>query len=213
MICRKYQCLFVHIPKAAGQSIEQYFLDLLGLDWSTRGELLMRQNHDPDKGPPRLAHLTAWEYLSLGYLSPRQFETWYKFGFVRNPWSRLVSEFNFQRYCDHVDFKTFVTQYFPLPIHDDYETGRDLYRHVLPQHLFVCDRQGRQIVDFIGRIESLQADFTVVCERLGLPIKPLPVVNVGPHKHYTEYYDDETRAFVAKTYARDISLFGYTFGD
>ena len=213
MICPEYQCLFVHIPKAAGQSIEQYFLDLLGLDWSTRGRLLLRQNHNPAKGPPRLAHLAAREYRGLGYLSPQQFDSWFKFGIVRNPWSRLVSEFNWQRYGEHIDFKTFVTRHFPRPAHDNYETGVDLYRHVLPQHLFLYDKHGHQMVDFIGRMENLPADFATVCERLALPVKPLPASNSAPHKHYTEYYDDETRAFVAETYAEDIRLFGYTFGD
>ena len=33
MICRPYQFLFVHVPKTAGQSVEQFFMDRLGLDW------------------------------------------------------------------------------------------------------------------------------------------------------------------------------------
>ena len=32
MICRELNCLFVHIPKAAGRSIEAFFMQRLGMD-------------------------------------------------------------------------------------------------------------------------------------------------------------------------------------
>ena len=35
MICRPFKCLFVHVPKTAGQSVEQFFMDRMGLDWDT----------------------------------------------------------------------------------------------------------------------------------------------------------------------------------
>ena len=70
MICRDYNCLYVHIPKTAGQSIEQFFMGLLNLDWDQDREALCLQgNNDPTSGTEKLAHLSASEYVDCGYLS------------------------------------------------------------------------------------------------------------------------------------------------
>ena len=73
------------MPKAAGQSIEQVFIDALGLTTATRASLLLRKNVHPELGPPRLAHLKAGDYVRYHYLAPEQFKNYFTFSFVRNP--------------------------------------------------------------------------------------------------------------------------------
>ncbi|AOY81591.1 sulfotransferase family protein [Moorena producens JHB] len=216
MLCNDFQCVFVHIPKVAGESIESFFYTLLGV---TREMLLLRSNKDPKLGPEQLSHLTAEEYVRFGHLTPEQFKSYYKFSFVRNPWKRLASEYIFKRYIDKFEFKDFVLNHFPKP--DDYS---DASRHVLPQYDFLYDSQGNRLVDFVGRFENLQADFNIVCQKLGIEDSQLPHLNSNKqnkikkgykqeYKPYLEYYDDETKEFVGKIYQKDIETFGYRFTD
>jgi hypothetical protein len=227
MICEAYRCLFVHIPKTAGQSIERFFLQRVGLSWENRAPLLLRPNTDPRAGPRSLAHLTAAEYVELGYLSAEDFARYYKFAFVRNPWERLLSEYRYRDdYMRRYSFREFVLHGLPPA------GWTDAYRHVVPQYDFLHDTQGRLLVDFVGRFERLQADFDRVRERLGIAAAALPHVNAARRSTlkarakrllrgesrrdqtpYTEYYDDETREAVTTLYRKDIDTFGYAFGE
>ena len=227
MICREYNCLFVHIPKAAGQSIEQFFMDRLGLDWDRdREQMLLQANEDPGCGTEKLAHLSAAEYVGCGYLSQDLFEGLFKFSFVRNPWARLLSEYRYRNYFHHRSFRDFVLNRMPQPGWDD------KYRHVMPQYDMLHDGDGRLLVDFVGRFETLHADFDRVCERLGMPDSQLPHRNPSDKKSrdlkrrlrnwlyrngenqlrgLDDFYDDETRRAVACYYRRDIDAFGYEY--
>ncbi|HET7586527.1 MAG TPA: sulfotransferase family 2 domain-containing protein [Gammaproteobacteria bacterium] len=233
MISHHHNCVFVHIPKCAGKSIEHVFLASLGLTWRTRAPLLLRPNDMPELGPPRLAHLKAADYVRCKYLTQRQFDEYFKFAFVRNPWSRVVSMYKYMGFHRHCDFATFVTTRLAT------ELWEQRYWFVGPQNEYIYSQEGDLLVDFVGKFENIQADFNRVCRALDLPETQLRHVNwhekreaklpftpkrlstyilrhreikrAPPHKDYKDYYDEETKGLVAELYKRDIELFGYGF--
>jgi len=232
MLSHDYKCIFIHIPKVAGQSIEHVFLNWHGLTWETRAPLLLRPNDDPALGPPRLAHLKASEYVSCGHVSQEQFDSYFKFSFVRNPYSRLVSIYKYLGYSEQMPFKLFLKTDF----RDEGRWEPKLF--VESQYNYLFDDDGKQLVDYIGRFEDLQSGFNHVCEKIGKPETTLPFVNktdsnisrhgalkkiikqISPlHKNYaingnyTEYYDDESRQLATKMYEKEIEIFKYRFGD
>ena len=220
MISHHHKCIFIHIPKTAGQSIEHVFLNLLGLNWETRAPLLLRANDKKEIGPPRLAHLKAHEYVKFNYISDDLFHSYFKFSFVRNPWSRLVSIYNYRRCYQIHSFKSFVTRHLKSKI------WKKEHWFVGPQYEFIYDKDENLLVDYIGKFENLQIDFEHVCKKINLEKIILPHINKSKKynfllqllnrkhikfKHYSEYYDNETKQVVADLYKEDIERFSYTF--
>ena len=215
MICHPRKCIFVHIPKTAGQSIEQCFLDLHDIGWTERSAFLLERNTDPAKGPPRLAYLKANQYVAGGHISIDLFKSYYKFSFVRNPWDRLVSEYKSHYDRLKVEFKKYVMEQQSEP------EWSNSYTHIIPQKEFLYDEAGRLMVDFVGRFEDLQNDFDEICRQINVLETRLPFRNKSTlpkfkklnKRHYTEFYDDESKAFVENRYHEDIKTFHYTFDD
>lgn len=218
MISHHHKCIFIHIPKNAGQSIEHVFLRLLGLNWDTRAPLLLRQNDRPELGPPRLAHLKWHEYVDCQYVPQEMFESYFKFAFVRNPWARVVSMYKYLGYREKLAFKDFLMGPFKAAFH-----SRDGW-FLGPQSDYIYSDDGTLQVDFVGRFETLQDDFKTVCRKLGIEETQLPHVNrsaqakdpapnsgAGP-KSYQDLYDQESIDCVAALYQRDVERLGYDFG-
>ncbi|MBK5941911.1 sulfotransferase family 2 domain-containing protein [Halochromatium roseum] len=212
----KHQFLFIHIAKTGGTSV--------------RAALARRRWTDPWYWPmfvcSRLSHLSGHRIatklprhakaIAAKELLPREhFDALFKFAFVRNPWDLQVSSFHHirrerpQHLGGHQNFAAFLRWKLdpkrPPQYHID--TSIEL------QTDYLIDLRGNLIVDFIGRYERLEQDFTEACTRIGIRPPRLPHRRQANDRgaDYRRYYDDETAELVAQHFAPDIERLGYHF--
>lgn len=115
---------FIHVPKTGGQSIENVLMQVYGV---TRETALLCRNRDKKLGPPRLAHLSQREYQQIYNYQPHLF-----FGLLRNPETRFLSEVNFRSYTQE-QAEIFLNKIQLSMVENDYKTGEDYHRHIMPQ--------------------------------------------------------------------------------
>jgi hypothetical protein len=228
-ISHERRFIFVHVPKAAGSSVmavleancaaldfnqrnvwPRFFGDPRGIDHfhELRGFFALNSmRHFPEQ------HLPA---RILRQLVPEAtWSSYFKFAFVRNPWDLVVSSYSFLKEMFHqhpatADGDPDISFIVSSVDFANYVRARTYFaseKGVLP---FLCDREGRLLVDFVGRVERIEEDFKTICERIGIEAE-LPRLNAFPRPHYREFYTPETRDLVAREFARDIEMFGYEF--
>ena len=178
--------IFIHIPKAGGSSIQG---------------IIKKYNNN----------LEQCLHRKVSYYPKHIRDSCFVFTFTRNPYDRLLSAYVYLKggYGNNgdknfgetlsPDFKTFIL--------------RDLSNNLNWLHFRPISFWLDGNIDFIGKIENYIDDFNIVCDRIGIPRQQLLHINKTQHKHYTEYYDSETREIVAEKYAEDIEYFGYKFGE
>ena len=146
-------------------------------------------------------HMPAWRIRT--YCGEEVWRDYFKFTFERNPWDRQVSWYH---------YKTKSLSKLRKPSFSDF--NRDAKRaYVENWDLYTMADEGI-VADFVGRYESLEADFETVLARIGLTGQiELPKVNVskGRAAGYRETYTDADRELVAQWYAREIAHCGYEF--
>jgi len=177
---------FVHINKTGGSSIEK----ALGLPFQ---------------------HLTALELRSL--IGAERWARRFSFGFVRNPWDKVVSHYHYRVRTNQTDLGSV-----PIPFDDWVMRAygeRDPRYHdqpkmFQPQHEWLEDLDGTRLVDYVGRFERLHEDFTTVCDRIGVEAT-LPHLKRSAHPDYRDIYREDSREVVARVFGGDLERYGYTF--
>ena len=167
LISDSHEFIFVRVRKTASQrmwqALEPYVLPRPEGRWA---RFKSRAGLERDY---RRFRFRAHEEITTAQklLSPEQFSRYFKFAIVRNPWRRLVSEYEFiRRKPEHgrhpkvsrlPDFNAFIQMQIPRP--DAYQLN------------MLCDEKENLLMDFIGKMEQLEDDWKTVCKNIDIPFR------------------------------------------
>jgi hypothetical protein len=217
MLVPDLNIFFVHVPKCAGVSIELIFFERDGLKLKPHhivkqltpeqrakykhGDYLSNDPNIKLNGPAQ--HFTA----SQAKQYVEQYGDCYTFTIVRNPWDKMVSEFQWQKQIlrRNVTLKRVIQE-----AEVDQSKRRDANPHYMPQWMFVYDDDNNKLVDDVFFIEDMQSVQDMLNSKFDLGVT-LTKSNSTKRNHYSDYYTDDLRDKVQAMYSKDIELFNYSY--
>jgi hypothetical protein len=231
IISHTHKFILIKSEKTAGTSIEAALSSVCGGD-----DIVTPLNDYPfnrdEKGRQvhyaRNAERLDWWNHELGQhvdastikakLPPDIWASYLKVSIVRDPWDRAVSLYTWKTRNDPaMKPKKRLIHRLGAPFNEASELQK-LFSRFLRGDWETNDRyyiiDGQLCIDFVIHYESLQQDLSKLCSRLDVAELTLPRLKSGIRPgqyHYSQYYNDESRAIVEERHERDIRLFGYQF--
>jgi len=221
-----HKFIFVHVPKSAGTSVTELFSQYssfrdLEVGGTALGEALQNEFK---KRFGLTKHATASEIRTIA--GPEMWSSYFSFGIVRNPYARAQSTFHFMKrwrgnkemdklkFIENMpDFRTFALS----P-----KLKRKQYHRLLwSQTQWLCDEQGKLLVDQVGHLESLNADLAQIQAAIpGLPQRTQAEKTLAAPKRNKSDADDEAlqqllrdepevEKALYEAYRDDFETFGY----
>ena len=201
----RHKFIFAAVPKTGTHAVRQALRPHLGPDDIEQvGLFVQKQFPIPDLARIGHGHISLLQLR--GHLPPEQFDSFFKFVFVRNPFDRFIS------YCAFMTREKGEFRAEPHRVMSHFVRNPP-WHHVLfvPQHIFVAGANGELLTDFIGRAETMQQSFDEIASALELPTAQLDTVNASHRRDYRDYYTQPLIDAVTRIYASDLQMFDYGF--
>ncbi len=198
--------VYIHVPKTAGTSLNK----ALGLKAKLTTSL-----HNRARDVMPFMKIIAPEVRAIT--------------FVRNPYSRFVSLYRFAIADESLYHSARNPEKAPYGKHPDHDLlsnknleecaelliqgklgdPRDNTPLWRPQVDWLVDKYGKLMVDFIGKMESLDSDLLKLQELYGITSEPVSWLNRSNPGKKTPEFTARTEELVRMYYKRDFEMLGY----
>ena len=201
-VCRNKKIIFIHIPKNAGESIEKS----LNIYNGNKVENIFGISDSIV-----LQHLTAIQ-LKNSYFDNSEWNEYFKFAVIRNPWSKAVSEYNwYLRYGPKIQFFEWVNT-LKNRININNAININEVGHNIEQYKYIYDENNQLLIDKIIYFENLNKEFNDLCLNKKWSFK---LSNTSDTKsflniNFQKYYDINSLKIVSDIYQKDINYFNYS---
>ncbi len=181
----KYNILFVHIPKNAGNAL----ISQLDIEKSEHYPLSVLQK-----------------------MMPKEiFDNAKKVAVLRNPWERMSSYYNFRQHKGHDPKGLKFTNWIRSGMMSINMTP---YDSLSQYHWCLAENKFRiwESMDYILNYENLNQDWWTFCNEENIPYQELPVVNkVNQYDWRSNYILQDDISLVRNYFRADITSFDYKF--
>jgi hypothetical protein len=227
LISFSHKFIFIHNPKVAGTSVKAYLgnyepfiknniISRIILSTADVRRFLYKNSIHllkNERFPLSIKPLLMGDHIKIEeakeILPEDIFKNYFKFGFVRNPWDRLVSYYVFvknnKRHFLYEKYNSFYS-------FDDFIMWIIENDMGFKQKEYFYDNDNNLMVDYVGKFENLNDDFNKIAKEINIKETELPVKKKSSNRSsYKDYYSEKSQKLVEDYYKEEIQLFGYSF--
>lgn len=205
----KTRLIFYRIPKNASTSVYKH-LGYRNLIKAAEKEIAEKVDERLYRNIFEPSHLKPEELKSFGLFNVKDY---FSFCIVRNPWDRIVSMYKFS-----IANKGLFKHLYSID-KEDFVSFCNVIKERENDKFFIGSHKQTEWIDpenppdKILRFESIKKEFSDMINEINLiGVSPeLPHINKTEHRHYSTYYNSETKNIISDVFCEDIDRFKYVF--
>jgi hypothetical protein len=236
-INHKLKAVYIHLPKCGGSYVEKilenYYEFILDNILKEDSDYVMDTYLLPVKSRGALRFYINSSYIQQKYdMSNDKWNQYYKFTFVRNPYTKTISAYLFFKahynivieegatFPSFIEFLNIIRN----GVNDKFYKNHNFlyyfhyYHFLITQYEHVIDNNGNININFIGKFENLNKELIEVLNNLKLKIELKHIDEIKNNskvnhtrkfKNIDYYFDQEALIFINSHFEKDFVFFGY----